>query len=102
MFYDKDDLWDYEACSRVDCQRSKKYFEATAFPEVVCKNVQVKKTSGYFFGIGGKYYIELTLNYDIEGRVETVVRTSEDFDWLKSTLTAVYPGSLVPPLEPTP
>ena len=39
VFYDRDDLWDYEMVSKIDCRKTHKFFNFQAYPEIACKGV---------------------------------------------------------------
>ncbi len=61
VFYDRDDLWDYEIHTEQECRKIKKAFEFKSDPEIDYKAWEIKKTGGFLFGIGSKNELEITL-----------------------------------------
>lgn len=54
VYYDRDDLWDYEMRTEQECKKINRFFEFKCDPEIDHKGWEVKKTGGLFFGIGAK------------------------------------------------
>lgn len=99
VFYEGGDLWDYEINTEQECKKISPFFKFHAQPEIDYKSWDIKKTGGFLFGIGAKNELEITLMTNFSEA--TVVRKSEEVDWLRETLCAKFPGSYIPPLEPS-
>lgn len=39
VFYERDDLWDYETVDKVQCKKSHRFFSFKVYPEINCKGV---------------------------------------------------------------
>lgn len=74
VFYDRDDLWDYQMYTEQECRRIQKVFEFKSDPEIDYKSWQIKKTGGFLFGIGSKNQLEITFITNFTS--DTVVRKS--------------------------
>lgn len=60
VYYDQNDLWDYEIHTEQECRQLKKMFEFKSDPEIDYKAWEIKKSGGFLFGIGAKNELEIT------------------------------------------
>ena len=54
VYYDRDELWDYEIETEQECKKIKPFFHFTNQPEIDYKSWDIKKSGGFLFGIGAK------------------------------------------------
>ena len=81
VFYEGGELWDFEMKSEQQCKKIPRFFNFKSEPEIDYKSWDIKKTGGFIFGIGSKNELEITLITNFSE--VTVVRKSEDVDWLR-------------------
>lgn len=53
VFYDYNDVWDYEINDQQQCKKLNKYFDFNISPEIDYKGWDIKKSGGFIFGMIG-------------------------------------------------